>query len=262
MNSVSLPNGLEVVVQTLEEPLLFPGTRAGSRDQQTLVDAIPEVKSLRKRILDDHETEGDHIEEVRVDKRNKSPGDDMKRGSTAGTAALASDEVRLRKHRLSVGALNRSNAGPPTPISLSGIDILISGYGLFPHDLSALTTIYHAVVALDIIRSEPSRFSGLLARKDDRKDTSYFSYIGPRYGSSDCLDHALRCLFSKTKSILVPASAVPETVILSQYDQALASLQDAVNSSRWADPEVLCATSILALFEVSRISREFKVQYI
>ena len=261
MNGLSLSNDFEVVVRSLDEKVPLPDPRVGSREE-TIIVAIPEAKLAKKRALDDCEDGENYVEEARIDKHNKNPYDDMKRTSTAGTAVPASEDVRLRRRRrLNLGVPGRWSPGPPTPISFSGIDILISGYGLFPHDLSALTTIYHAVVALDIIRAEPSRFPGLLTHRDDRKDESYFSYIGPRYGSSDCLDHALRCLFSKTKSILVPASAVPEAVILSQYDQALASLQAAVNSPHWSDPEVLCATSILALFEVSTVIEWVEVHH-
>ena len=250
MASVSISFDPGVRLESLEKPVLSTGNRRGSR-AETIIHARPGDKKRRKRVFCEQSDVEQNSQSSPVDKmRVKARRIDRSRDSVA-EVALRQEQARLHKpYRLLPTARSQWSVSTPTSVPLSGIDILISGCGLFPHDLSALTTIYHAVVALDLIRSEPSRFPSLITTQGASKDSSYFAYIGPRFGSSDCLDNALRCLFSKTRSILAPSCAIPEAVILSQYDQALASLQAAVNSPNWSDPEVLCATSILALFEV------------
>lgn len=253
MGSVSITFDPDAMSKSPKKRVLTSGTRGGSR-AQAIIHATPDDdKRLRCSVLrQQDDVERDLSQDSRTAEKQVRPRCiKRRRGSTTQALVLQSDRAHLngpRRHAFE----GSSRWGPPTPTSvpLSGLDILISGCGLFPHDLSALTTIYHAVVALDLIRSDPSQFPELVTHRGPSKDSSYFAYVGPRFGSSDCLDNALRCLFSKTRSILAPSSAIPEAVILSQYDQALASLQAAVNSPNWADPEVLCATSILALFEV------------
>ena len=132
---------------------------------------------------------------------------------------------------------------------LDGIDILISEFGISPQDLSSLSTIHHAVVVTDILRTNPRGARDFFFQRGDR-DMTFFAHVGQRYGQSVCLDAALRCLFSKAKSLLSPQDALPEAAIFNQYGQAIACLQAAVNGPSWSEPEVLCATAVLAIFEV------------
>jgi hypothetical protein len=66
------------------------------------------------------------------------------------------------------------------------------------------------------------------------------------------LDDAFRCLITVAHSMLVPDHKSSNEMILAYYEKALHSLQSAVKDSiaRYS-AEVLCATAILALFEVS-----------
>jgi hypothetical protein len=65
------------------------------------------------------------------------------------------------------------------------------------------------------------------------------------------LDDAFRCLITMAHSKLVPSHRVSDKVILARYGTALNSLQLAVNDpeARYGT-EALCATGMLALFEV------------
>lgn len=145
---------------------------------------------------------------------------------------------------------NYAGSQVPSMMPFSGLDVLVSAYGVHPHDLSSMTTIHHNVVVCDILRDDPGGDRNLFFQRGG-EDLSYFAFVGQRYGHSACLDAALRCLFSKARSVLVPNNTISEATILGQYGYALSCLQAAVNSPSWADPEVLCSTSVLAIFEVT-----------
>lgn len=136
----------------------------------------------------------------------------------------------------------------PPPVPLSGLDELIRDHGFSPIDLSALTSIHIGAVASTVLSSEPSRLPGLMSCQQ----WSYFDHVPARFGHSPCLDDAFRCLVTAARSMLVPDRARPsQKMVLSQYGTALQSLQSAVNdASQRYSPEVLCATGLLALFEV------------
>jgi hypothetical protein len=107
--------------------------------------------------------------------------------------------------------------------------------------------------ASDIFSSQPTRLSRVLSCRQ----RSYFSFIPPRFGRAAVLDDAFRCLVTAVHSLLVPDHKSNPRVILCYYETALHSLRSAVNdsTSRY-NSEVLCATAMLALFEVSGSSRQ------
>lgn len=99
-----------------------------------------------------------------------------------------------------------------------------------------------------VLSSEPSWLPGVLSCRQ----RSYFSFIPPRFGHSVALDDAFRCLITVAHSKLVPDHQSSHELIFSYYGKALRSLQSAVidPKARYS-VEALCATAILALFEVS-----------
>ncbi|KFA63908.1 hypothetical protein S40285_03758 [Stachybotrys chlorohalonatus IBT 40285] len=130
---------------------------------------------------------------------------------------------------------------------LSGIERLIQLHEIDLMDLSALTTVHIGKVASVHIMLQPSNLTRLLSCRQE----SYLSYAYSRYGHWPCLDDALLCLILKAQQILHPHHPVPAAKILAAYSRALASLQKALNSAEsWAAPEVLCATEVLARFEL------------
>jgi hypothetical protein len=99
-----------------------------------------------------------------------------------------------------------------------------------------------------VLASEPSPLPGVLLCRQ----RSYFSYIPSHFGQTVALDDAFRCLITVAHSRLVPCHRSSHETILSNYSKALHSLQSAVNDRKTRySTEVLCATAILALFEVS-----------
>lgn len=61
----------------------------------------------------------------------------------------------------------------------------------------------------------------------------------------------MQAVVAQVQVNLCPHSAPSEPAILLKYGKALKSLQEAINGPSWQGPEVLCATQLLALFEVS-----------
>lgn len=169
-------------------------------------------------------------------------------------AMRAIGATRRRSHRRSPTSISRYRtrrdsdlAHPLPPMPLSGLELLVKDRGIDPIDLSALSSIHIGTMASIILSSDPNRLSGVLSCRQ----RSYFSYIPPRFGQVSVLDDAFRCLITVTHSMLVPAHKSSQKTILSYYGRALYSLQSAVNdpSLRYS-VEVLCATAILALFEL------------
>ena len=78
------------------------------------------------------------------------------------------------------------------------------------------------------------------------------SYLPSLYGSSACLDHAVVCIVARVWYIIAPNGEVGERGVIQLYLRAIKSLQIALNcpTQRLA-ADVLCATEILALYEVS-----------
>ena len=136
----------------------------------------------------------------------------------------------------------------PGAMPVSGLEALTREYNVSITDLSALTHVHIGAVASQILSTQPSQLSRLLAFRQP----SYFNYVQSRYGHSECLDASLLCLISMAQKLLVPGwKAQRPDKVLNHYSKALSSLQRALAGSKWHEPEVLCATEMLALFEVS-----------
>ena len=103
--------------------------------------------------------------------------------------------------------------------------------------------------AAPLLSSEPDRLRGLLTCRQK----SYFSYILPRLGHVPVLDDAFCCLIAAAQCMLLPSRSSRDVLFI-HYGKALRSLQTAVDDPKTrCDTEVLCATAILAMFEVSLI---------
>jgi hypothetical protein len=133
------------------------------------------------------------------------------------------------------------------PMPLSGVDRMVADYDINPVHFSALTNIQLGGVAASVLSHEPERLQHLLGGQH----WSYFSFVPSRFGHYPFLDDAVRCLVAKVRS-MVTSSAEAESVVLSHYGKALKSLQEAVQDPNLAmGPDVLGATGILSVFEVS-----------
>jgi hypothetical protein len=136
----------------------------------------------------------------------------------------------------------------PAQLSSKGFELMKIEYGVDILDLSGLITIHVGRAAARILSSDRALLVRLLRCK---QQWSYLSYLPSRYGYNACLDDAMRCVAAKMRQIVFSADQQPSSIVLSLYGKALKSLQAAVNDPvSCLEPNVLCATEILALFEV------------
>lgn len=88
-----------------------------------------------------------------------------------------------------------------------------------------------------------------------QKQWSYLSYIPTRYGHVQCLSQATDCVVARLRWMVSSGYYADETTVLSLYTKALKSLQVALNDpQQCVQPETLCATELLTLFEAWRPS--------
>lgn len=111
-------------------------------------------------------------------------------------------------------------------------------------------TLHKIPSASHIISSDPSRLRDVLSCPQD----SYLSLILPQLGSSSVLDDAFRSLKAIASFLVYKDTSLSSEKVLAAYHKALGSLQSAMyDDVARHSPELLCATCILALFEVSVI---------
>lgn len=89
---------------------------------------------------------------------------------------------------------------------------------------------------------------------------SYCRYVPFYYAQSDLVRHATDCVIARVRCLLTPQRTEWESLAITCYSKALSTLQEAINStSQYPTAEVLCATQILSLYEVSYHLRDTKV---
>lgn len=162
---------------------------------------------------------------------------------------LKSDSARdtVQLGTSAIAQFEQWNGRPGRPIPLPPFERLAADVGVNVLDLDELARIATGQVAGLMLAQNRTSLAELLVRRRN----SYLSHIPARYGQSNCLDDALRCVASKAKTFLVPGCSAP-AADLDGYGKALRSLQSAVNDpDEWSDPNILGAIQILSIREVS-----------
>jgi hypothetical protein len=114
-------------------------------------------------------------------------------------------------------------------------------------DLSNMATLHVNRAARAALSKNPQQF---ILQVRATKQWSYLSFLPSRYGQISCLSDATDCVIARARQIISP-NRNTETAVISSYVKALDSLQKALDSPlERFKPEVLCATEILALYEV------------
>lgn len=145
-------------------------------------------------------------------------------------------------------------------LSLSRYEWLRVKAGFDILNISPLTSLHIGRAAVEYFITDPSRLTQLLRYKQ----WSYLSYLPSRYGHGSCLDHATDCVVARLRQMVSPATHYDEARVVSLYVKALKSLQLALDDpSQCLQPETLCATELLTLFEVCQRLRsvEMVVRY-
>ncbi|KAI1151299.1 hypothetical protein F4825DRAFT_423333 [Nemania diffusa] len=144
--------------------------------------------------------------------------------------------------------------GPAMP--LAGLELLAAEAGVHILDLSALTDIQCGWTACAILASKSGKstpINGLVSRRQP----SYLYSVARRYGSSPCLDAALRCVAIRARRVLVPSQHQVDKLEYLHHVTALQAIQKAVDDENdRGRPEVLGAINLLSLFELLEYTHE------
>jgi hypothetical protein len=134
---------------------------------------------------------------------------------------------------------------------LSGLDQLAAEIGINVLDLSALTTVHIGQEATTFLKKNPNGLVNLVRNQRP----SYLTHVTTRYGCSDCLDDAIRCVATKAHRVLTASGKGDRAIELNLYGKALRSLQSAIDlEDGWKNPNILCAVQVLSLYEVCNSS--------
>lgn len=163
--------------------------------------------------------------------------------STAATSAVPPFPEHASLQRPNIPA-NMPLTGYEAMRMKSNVDIL---------DLSALTTYHVSRITAQQLATKPSYLINILRHRT----WSFLSYVPSRWGNTLCLDHAVRCVVSRVQDYLSSPTGLPSPQSLNQYAVAIASLQKALSDPHQAiSPDVLCATEVMALYEVALLLAE------
>lgn len=146
-----------------------------------------------------------------------------------------------------------SSSESPSPtygLSAKGYELTSMRSDFDINDLSTLATLHVGRAARAALSKNPYH---LIYQLRSHKQWSYLSYLPSLYGHVPCLSDAADCVIARARQIISPHENW-EAAVITLYVKALDSLQKALDSpeTRYR-PEVLCATEILALYEVGSI---------
>lgn len=117
--------------------------------------------------------------------------------------------------------------------------------------LAPVTALSFGRGAARALAKEPTKLVNLLLSCN----TTYLNFLPGRYHGNPLLSDVLYCTAAQSRWLLRPGPINAETAILAAYGNALQRLQTALTDpEQCLDADVLCATQLLALFEV-RLSR-------
>jgi hypothetical protein len=114
-------------------------------------------------------------------------------------------------------------------------------------DLSTLSTLHLNRAARGALSKNPYH---LIYQLRSFRQWSYLSFLPSLYGQIPCLSDATDCVIARARQIISP-NRKWEAAVITFYVKALDSLQKALDCPKQRyKPEVLCATEILALYEL------------
>jgi hypothetical protein len=135
----------------------------------------------------------------------------------------------------------------PASLSAKGYELTSMKSDFDILDLSTLATLHIGRAARAALSQNPYH---LIYQLRSHKQFSYLSYLPSLYGHVPCLSDATDCVIARARQIISPHENW-EAAVIAFYVKALDSLQKALdNPKQRYRPEVLCATEILALYEV------------
>jgi hypothetical protein len=143
----------------------------------------------------------------------------------------------------------------PPGISASGYELTSMKSDFDILNLSTLSTLHVNRMARRALSQNPYH---LIHQLRSFKQLSYLSFLPSMYGQVPCLSYATDCVIARARQIISP-NRNWEAAVITLYVKALDSLQKALDCPKQRfKPEVLCATEILALYEVCDLQENWK----
>ncbi len=197
--------------------------------------------------------------EVKISQKDPEPDSHHQISAKEGTRKVANttacrlqssrvkvEEVTTKKEDLSDKlpwtesiSANTSAVGYELTSMKTNFDLLI---------LSTLATFHISRTIRATLSQHPQH---LILQLRSHKRWSYLSFLPARYEDITCLRDATDCVISRMRHIISSDSSL-EPIATRNYVKALRSLQKALDCPKQRlQPEVLCATEVLALYEVS-----------
>ena len=174
---------------------------------------------------------------------------ELERQAEAANDAAATGAIRTHSssRQPDVPSIEMVRPAVPASIPSSGYELMRIKYGFDLLDVSALTSFQTGRITAQLLFRDPF----LLAQVLQCRQWSYFSFLPSRYGYIACLDDASNCVAARIRQWMSFPSDPPNDYVLSLYSKSLISLQSSLNDPVLCrQPEVLCATAILAIYEV------------
>lgn len=138
----------------------------------------------------------------------------------------------------------------PTRMPIGAYEKLRRNLDFDVTELSLLTTLSFGRGAARALASQPAQLAGMLLASN----SSYLNFVPSRYEDNPLLRDVLWCTAAQSRWLLQPQSMTAEAAILASYGNALQRLQTALTDpEQCLHPDVLCATQMLGLFEVSSL---------
>ena len=175
---------------------------------------------------------------------------------TTGTRRTKTSQEEKREKRAqkisNVGQIWMQNytvrQGLVSPVSPSDYELMSARCGFDLLELSTLATMHVGRATRHAISADPYH---LVLQMRSQQQWSYLSFLPSRYGHISVLSEAADCCVARAQQIVTP-QVNGEVKVIAKYVKALDSLQKALDSpTQRYTPEVLCATQILAMYEVS-----------
>lgn len=117
-------------------------------------------------------------------------------------------------------------------------------------DLSQLTSFHISYATASSLANQPTLLTEILGHRH----WSYLNYLPGRIGHNGALDKAAACVAARAQQWLASPSEPVSSGILKLYSSALAALQAELQCpNACLRPDVLCATELLGIYEVSFI---------
>lgn len=168
-------------------------------------------------------------------------------GAPNKTRAPRSKTKRKDSEYQQLVAKHTYNQSVPGGLSARGYELTSMKTDFDILDLSTLATLHVGRMARRALSQNPYH---LISQLRSFKQWSYLSFLPSMYGQISCLSDATDCVIARARQILSP-NRNWEAAVITFYMKALNSLQKALDSPKERfKPEVLCATEILALYEV------------